>query len=1003
MKKSSVVIWALALFVVTIPLIAGAATPAAPHYGSGVQCITCHATTPQGPGKISNVPGFVATSPVIYNNVCQNCHRPGDALAGAKPLATTDASQVFGGQGTSKMQTSHRWDGSDTNPAAGAEPPIQASMTSGTLHQGTATGAPNLRGRTGNQLACVRCHNLHMNPNPNGNALRMANDQDQMCMDCHRSRDQRSHTSGTHPVNVNYNSAKVAAPGSFNTTPQNANPANPTSDLSAKLTSTGNIVCSTCHGVHYTDSRSSTFDGASSAKGRYNYANLSTGDGYILRTDKKGAPVASGQPDKLNICTNCHTGKMNHNAKGQNIQCADCHGAHVDFDPTNSTALNPQNLKNVYLIQRNPTTPGASKIYFRYTGSQREYKNANNTGVCQSCHAVPLGAAYPGHNSNNANDCNSCHSHGALKGAFSPSCDGCHGNPPTINTLGGPNGLATPATGALGTTYSNTAVGAGAHAKHATLHNMQCSTCHNGYLNRPMPTTTIDMGFAVNPANVPDFKGASVSGSYNNNRALLNSYTFTGPVGSGASTCSAVYCHGATLTPGSNPNPSWTGNASQVACGTCHETAGDFLTMGSHVAHAGSSLQMTCNQCHPATTDISNNTSHMQGSVQWDLSRIGASAQYKPAGTGTVYANIGETNLVAPSSTYGTCNNIVCHGQATNILWGSTLYSTTETCAKCHSSELSVTTNGTFYSTATPQVTANTDAKVGTHASHIRGTDSISSAMSCNACHGTVDAVNAANHMNGTTNLVWGALAATNGLIPSNPTYSNGTCSNYCHGGSMPRGDITGSNRNPSWSDPTYLSSALTPAACGTCHGFPPSTNVVGSAHFGMTTPTGFPTTSCGCHPNINSLGTTYANIFVDKSLHINGNFEEPAGGTCDSCHGYPPANKKFVPSSGNWQFAKMENYTGGGGAHTVVGHVKSTANPSELWANCSQCHNPVDHKMTPITFNPSSNIKVRLDSRIRFANTVQAKYSSNKRDGAQHVPGKCSSVACHFQKTPKW
>jgi len=1006
MKRSFVVFLALALFVVTIPLVAGAATISAPHTGSGISCPTCHTSTALGTGYLA---GQVVSSPAIYNNVCQSCHRPGDANAAAKPISSVDASLVFGGQGTAagttKMQTSHRWDGSDTNPAAGALPPIQAAMTSA-----VSTGIYDLRGRTGNQLACVRCHSMHVTNTPNGNALRMANDQDQMCMDCHRSRAQQSHLSGSHPVNVNYNSAKVAAPGSFNATPQNANPANPTSDLSAKLTSTGNIVCSTCHGVHYTDSRSSTFDGASSAKGRYNYANLSTGDGYLLRTDRKGAAVASGQTDNLNICTNCHTGKKSHNAKGQNIQCTDCHGAHVDYDPTD-----PTSKPNVYLIQRNPTTPGASKIYFRYTGSQREYKNANNTGVCQGCHAVPTGAGFPAlHSSNNANDCNTCHTHGSPAGSFSVSCDGCHGNPPTTNKIGGPDGLANPATGALGGTVAGNNGGVGAHAAHAINKNMACTTCHNGYEQRAMPTTTIDMGFAVNGTNVPGFKGSSVTGTYNNNRTLLNGYTFTGPIGAGPSTCSTVYCHGGTLSPGDFPNPSWTAApGSQVYCGSCHSTDANLIPMpmGSHQVHAGD-LVMGCTDCHGA---IPNDTSHMQGSVQWNLAGISPTAQYTPAvgATAGVAATSGETGMLAPSKnaggvvTYGTCSNITCHGQGAPT-WGATSaqpvngfpYSSAQ-CGKCHSGNVAgdVTAATPFYSTAIPKMTANTNAKVGAHTAHLRTTDSVSVNLNCNDCHGTVAAVNSANHMNGVTNFTWSALATKTGTLNSNYDAVSGTCSNvYCHGVSMPGGDTTGLYKTPSWKTP-FMSATLTPEACKSCHGFPP---LAASGHPVVTSPTSFPTTACtGCHPNVSSTGTTYADIFVTKSEHINGILETPNGGECDSCHGYPPANKSFIKGAGNWANAVAENYTGGGGAHTVAGHVSPNAVKAGGFTNCTPCHKAADHNMG-VAIQPS-NVKVSIESRVRFSENRAPKYSSNNLDGNLHVPGNCSNVACHFQKTPKW
>lgn len=977
MKIQSVVTWTIVLVAITIPMYAGAALPVSPHSGSGISCAQCHTPNALEQGALVN--GYLntdtQTSPAFYNNVCQSCHRPGDAIAGSKPLSPSDASIVFGGHttnaGTSRLQTSHRWDGSDFNLAAGAQPPILPQMTSSRLTQGTQ-GRANLRGRTGNQLACVRCHSVHIANNQNGHVLRMANDQDQMCLDCHRSRNQQSHLSGTHPVNINYNST----PGAFNKPPQNTNPANATSDLGTKLTATGNIVCSTCHGVHYTDSRSSTIDGPS------NYANLSSGDGYLLRTDLHGAKVSSGENDKLNLCTNCHANKKSHNDKNQNVQCSDCHGAHVDYDKDD-----PNNTKgtNVYLVRRDVAKNGVpGKVYFRYTGSQREYKNAQGTGVCQGCHDVPPpGGIYPPeHASSKAADCNKCHYHNNMQaGSFSGACGKCHGNPPTTAGIGGPTGMATPSTNAL-------AGALGAHGAHNSR-KMDCNACHNRYGNKLMPSTSIDLEFNINPATFPGFKGNEVNGSYNT-PAPDAGYSFTGPVNINAGanrTCSNVYCHGGTLPAGTNSQPSWVVSTpgSAVACGTCHSTTGNAL-LSSHPAHAGGSMNMACEACHPALP--ANDTSHMQGSVQWNLNGYNASAQYKPAG-GT-YATAGETGRLAPSTAYGTCNTIYCHGQATNLPWGGKLWSTTETCAKCHSSQTSFTSTGTFYSTGYPvKVTSKTNSKVGAHVSHLGSTYSLSGILNCTDCHGAV-ALKDANHMNGSTNFAWSALATKNGTV--SPTYIGGVCSNtYCHGTTMAGG---GTNKTPTWNVP-FLPAAITPAACGTCHGFPPATTV----HNGIATPTGFPTTGCSCHPNVNPAGNSYASIFINKAEHVNGSVE---GGGCNACHGYPPANKRFTGSTNNWANARMENYTGGGGAHTVAGHVDPKAVFTDGWAKCTPCHSEADHK-TGVDVTVPSNIKVSIQSSIRFSDGRVPKYTSNNVDGPLHETGNCSNVACHFQKTPKW
>lgn len=387
----------------------------APHndMAAGFDCQTCHSLHPD-----------LASGG--YNNICMSCHRPGDPSASKRPFTMGDQANPFGTYSTitknvsRNYQTSHRWDGSDTNPAAGAQPPQNFGMNG---------ESSTLRTRTSQELACSRCHNQHSNGN--GNFLRIANDKDQLCLDCHRSRNVQSHLQGSHPVNVSLATAK----GSFNSPLRNSSPANPSSDLSVQLNKTGGVVlCSTCHGIHFTDSRSSTFDGSA------NFANLSSGDGYVLRTDRRGKPALAGAADSVNICTNCHAGKRNHNGRGQDVQCTDCHGAHVEYDP-----LDPSGSQgiNVYLIRRSVAAgaAGSGRVFFRYTGSTtKEYKNGQGTGVCQGCHSVPApGGNYPPeHASNDPKVCNSCHFHANSSGSFSASggCGNCHGYPPVASMAG---------------------------------------------------------------------------------------------------------------------------------------------------------------------------------------------------------------------------------------------------------------------------------------------------------------------------------------------------------------------------------------------------------------------------------------------------------------------------------------------------------------------------------------------------------------------------------------
>jgi predicted CxxxxCH...CXXCH cytochrome family protein len=1079
MKRLVKTILAIVLLALTAPLSAGAVD--APHYdpASGITCVTCHT-------------GHLSLGSTGYNNTCLNCHRPGDPAASMNSLTLADAANPFQTHSTSGIskpqQTSHNWEGPDVVPSARAVQPILAAMTSN-----------NLRARTNNGLACVRCHDQHSNVN--GKFLRTANDQDQLCLDCHRSRNVTSHLQGSHPVSIDYDAAAAAKPAGFNATPVNANPANPTSDLNARLNASGRkLLCSTCHGVHYTDSRSSTVDG------RANFATLSSGDGYLLHTDRRGAAVAKGQPDKTNLCTNCHAGKKNHNFKEQDVQCDDCHSAHVDFD-----AADPSGTKgtNIFLIRRNVLNKASGQpasILFRYTASQREYKNDQGTGVCQGCHVVPL-AASPEHASNDPRVCNTCHFHNNSNGSFSGACTECHGNPPTTATSGGPTGMVTDALGGA----------VGAHFKHVRSRGMLCIACHNGYAPpRAMPSNTLDIGFNLNSLTVPGFTRPLTSGSFVGNSNTTGITWGSTSVGTTVTTAPnsvtcTVYCHGTTLTPPRAAATSWVAGSIESACGACHgASSATPPTTGSHPRHAGATsgqLALGCDQCHGAHTD----NSHITGNVQWDLTLIGG--QYIPA-AGTAFSTAGSTSGPAPSSSFGSCTNVYCHSSAqgvngagaityqtpawgsapldcggchknmatdatgtgshrahTNaagmnldctschlgytkttsapsthvnglielgaagisysqgngssnpagngygscssvvchgsgiVPWGGTLWSTTDLCGKCHSSSApgAVTASAPFYNTSYPvQIISNLDVKTGAHTAHITSSESLHPGLACIDCHGIVN-LNDASHMNGVTNFNWSVLARTGNLSPSyNP--ATGMCSNvYCHGNAMPGGDTSGSNKTPVWNNPTYLPPTLSVAGCSTCHGFPPP---VSAGHPAVIIPAGFPSatvpigTTCNCHGNVNPAGLSYATIFVDKALHINGTLE---GGKCNSCHGYPPASAGFAGTLNNWTGVRAENYPGGGGSHTINSHVTRTARPEDGFAYCSNCHEPLDHQTSPTVYLPSRNIKVRINQNLRLEPAKLAKYTSNRLDGTAHQTGICSNISCHFGASPKW
>jgi len=1052
-----------------IPASGMAVTVDPPHGGStsGFSCATCH--------TIHNDLGSSG-----YDNICLTCHRPGMPKGGSKPFTLADAANPFGtmtGALPAKLyQTAHNWSSPDTSAAAGAAPPIMAAMTTNSL-----------RARTGSRLACVRCHNQHDNSNPP--FLRMANNSDQLCLDCHRSRNVISHTAGSHPVSSNYTGAgsKVRTnPAQYYNPPVNANPANPTSDLGIAMdTTNGTLLCSTCHVVHYGDSSSATVDNNSG------YYDLKTADGNLLRTDLHGDTA-----EATNICTNCHAGKKAHNGRQQNIQCADCHGAHVAYDKNAVTA--GQKTPNVWLVKRYmniSTVLGSAKklpVYFQST-TVKNYKDAAGNGVCQSCHDVPIGSGYPvEHNSFSASVCNGCHFHSNSSGSFSAnsSCTSCHGYPPQTNTPGGPRGYAV----FNGTPSPFTNESSSAHLTHAggSPYSRQCKECHQGNSHNsgtfqdlfndttaltsalfgatptfngtnpqsptcslvychsdgaprngllvPVLTTKVIPGWAngrgaivgqadecrhchgdVSTLNTNSHSrhlssaigcttchSATVSGNATIKNFVLHAnggkdvqfskFSAAGRAGwnQPAATCSTIYCHSSVQgingigSPTAYAAPVWGGVA--PGCGGCHaDQATDPTGTGSHRLHTlATGANLDCVRCHLGyTKTTSAPTIHVNGLIELGATGITysqGSGASNPAGNG-----------------YGTCSTAACHGSGV-VPWGGTLWSTTDQCGKCHSSSAAgaVTTLTPYYSTSFPtKNTVNTDPKVGAHTAHITASESLHPGLACTDCHGTVN-LNDPTHMNGVTTFNWSVLARTGNLSPAyNP--ATGQCTNvYCHGNAMPGGDTSGSNKSPLWNNPAYLPPTLTVAGCKICHGFPPAAS---SGHPTVILPAGFPATApigttCSCHGNVNPAGNSYATIFVDKALHINGTLE---GGKCNDCHGYPPVSAGFAGSLNNWTGARTEDYVGGGGAHNINSHVSRTARPEDGFAFCFKCHNPADHATSPTVFAPSGNIKVTINRRYRLEAGLQVKYTSNRLDGAAHLTGTCSNISCHYGATPKW
>lgn len=630
-----------------------------------VGCANCHTATSS----------FSANS---FVNMCTSCHQPVSANPYVRSaFYQTDAANPYNrlinySSNTTTppgkvKYTSHNWAGSEVAPEAGAKRPTIVKMNTTTL---------------GTTLSCARCHNIHGARAGFANSapfLRSKNANDEMCRDCHRDRDVTTHTSGSHPVNIRYTSATskvVTSPSDYYFPTRNANPSNPTSAM--KMVN-GKVMCSTCHGVHYTDSNSGTTDNKES------WANLSSSRGMLLRTDTFGKTDAESS---VNICTGCHN-KPNHqvyadsktNAKP--IQCVDCHTGHVEYIKPEDKALGGENaIFNVYLLRRYMNYSGGVKLdsyrrkaFLTSTSSTATLRNASGTAICQACHNLPSNVSEHSTTSTK-NQCILCHG-GSLHSKVAPvGCTGCHGSPPEHTVAGTITYGTTPSKGyavyssRLGVPQKSYQLPAGIYKNESTAghpthaagkpYSFACSQCHNGY----------------------DHYKQSYQDVFKSPGALSPAASFT--AGGASSTCSNMYCHSygkASLTGAKTVE--WKENirgsfeAGGARCVQCHNGAisslYNNLSTNSHFQHVNfDGKKITCNICHASTasssTAIASYTKHVNNSREVSFSGLAAGSVYN----GSTCTSACHTNgasgppLVTPiwsDRNTGKCNS--CHRTAT--------------------------------------------------------------------------------------------------------------------------------------------------------------------------------------------------------------------------------------------------------------------------------------------------------------------------------------------------
>jgi predicted CxxxxCH...CXXCH cytochrome family protein len=434
-----------------------------------------------------------------------------------------------------------------------------------------------------------------------------------------------------------------------------------------------------------------------------------------------------------------HQAHLNDGALRRAMACTECHAVPADVDH----ALQPLQLTWGPLARTGGASPSYSGTAFTCSATYCHGTTLGAGGTltvptwtsgasqvaCGSCHAIPppaphpavaptdnCGACHPGYGVGSVNV--DTHVNGTVDISGGLTCTTCHGDGARTATAANPQLPAAPPVGTGGET-ATTSRAVGAHQAHLTgttyrQDPIACTECHVVPTSMSHPDGT--RGLTWGPL-------ATASGT-------------TAPTFNGSS-CSATYCHGATLNAsGSQTAPGWTGGAPQATCGSCHA-----LPSGSSTWHATVATNVDCGLCHVGYTRTSvNKATHISGTVQ---------------AKGT------------------TCTS--CHGDASRTV------------------PAGVAANIRF----APPVDRNGNASgaaVGAHLAHLTGTRLRGAPIECTQCHALPgDLTHVGPAANTPATMTWGSLATTGGLVPS---FAAGSCSaTYCHGGSLPGGTTTA----PAW------------------------------------------------------------------------------------------------------------------------------------------------------------------------------------------------------------
>jgi len=635
------------------------------------------------------------------------------------------------------------------------------------------------------------------------------------------------------------------------------------------------------------------------------------------------------------------------------------------------------------------------------TGAHTTHLTAIVGASCGTCHTGAVQGSNAGANHGNTLIDVTQYSAAVAKhapGVFAATCStACH-------NATGTTAVTTTSWGVVSTCATCHAASpvTGDHTKHlAAVVGATCASCHTG------ATAGVTGGNGHGDGNIDVAQG----------------YTANKTKGSAYSTCTTT-CHNAYSTSVGLLTPTW---GTAATCASCHAAT---PATGAHATHLTAIVGANCGSCHTgATAGVTGGNSHGDGNIDVAAGYTNNNAaKHTGAFTGTCSTSChnatGTTAVATPSwgvvTTCASCHAASpvtgdhtkhltaplmaiscssCHTGATAGVTGGnghgdgtidvaqgytpnkTKGSAYTTCTTtCHSTSLTAVATPVWGSAASCSSCHATSPATGAHSQHLLGTQF--KTISCGDCHtGAVAGSNAGtSHMDGNIDV---SVAGYGSNIAKHAvgTYTGNCSTAYCHGSTLPADAVT-PKVVPAW--------GATITGCTACHGNPP----VSTYHTGVVANT------CNqCHPNVNSNNT-----FNTPQQHVDGIVQ---GGECNSCHGYPPVQSMTgLGTNANYSTAKLQNYSGGGGVHSVAGHLAMTLKTSQYpgtagFTPCLTCHPQGTHNQAAGSFL-TANVQVVVDPQFKFDKNRPIVYNA-KQSGTGKTSGTCANVSCHFQKSPIW